>query len=221
MGNTYGYIRVSSRDQNEDRQIDAMNQLKIVPKNIYIDKQSGKDFERPEYKKLCAFHQFVARGVRAYAYPVLFFAAAVMFLALGIAFGNPAFYAGAGVLFVLACALPPVALAMQNAKLGKKIAQNPDYLKTEQLFQFGEESFRLTIRAGARTEEVEIPYAQVLRIYETKEYFYIYIGRSQALIVGKADITEGSADELAVFLRKLGKRFREKKNLRAQPPHAA
>lgn len=52
MGNTYGYIRVSSRDQNEDRQIDAMNQLKIVPKNIYIDKQSGKDFERPEYKKL-------------------------------------------------------------------------------------------------------------------------------------------------------------------------
>ncbi len=52
MGNTYGYIRVSSRDQNEDRQIDAMDQLKIVPKNIYIDKQSGKDFERPEYKKL-------------------------------------------------------------------------------------------------------------------------------------------------------------------------
>ena len=52
MGNTYGYIRVSSRDQNEDRQIDAMNQLKIDPKNIYMDKQSGKDFERPEYKKL-------------------------------------------------------------------------------------------------------------------------------------------------------------------------
>ena len=52
MGNTYGYIRVSSRDQNEDRQIDAMNQMKIAPKNIYIDKQSGKDFERPEYKKL-------------------------------------------------------------------------------------------------------------------------------------------------------------------------
>ena len=52
MGNTYGYIPVSSRDQNEDRQIDAMDQLKIVPKNIYIDKQSGKDFERPEYKKL-------------------------------------------------------------------------------------------------------------------------------------------------------------------------
>ena len=48
MGNTYGYIRVSSRDQNEDRQIDAMDQLKIVPKNIYIDKQSGKDFERPD-----------------------------------------------------------------------------------------------------------------------------------------------------------------------------
>ena len=52
MGNTYGYVRVSSRDQNEDRQIDAMNQLKIAPKNIYMDKQSGKDFNRPQYKKL-------------------------------------------------------------------------------------------------------------------------------------------------------------------------
>lgn len=52
MGNIYGYIRVSSRDQNENRQIDAMKQLQIPGKNIYIDKQSGKDFERPAYKKL-------------------------------------------------------------------------------------------------------------------------------------------------------------------------
>ena len=52
MGNIYGYIRVSSRDQNENRQIDAMNQLQIPDKNIFIDKQSGKDFERPAYRKL-------------------------------------------------------------------------------------------------------------------------------------------------------------------------
>ena len=52
MGNIYGYIRISSRDQNENRQIDAMNQIPIPEKNIYIDKQSGKDFERPAYKKL-------------------------------------------------------------------------------------------------------------------------------------------------------------------------
>ena len=48
---TYGYIRVSSRDQNEDRQLVALQAL-VKMKNIYIDKQSGKDFERPQYKKL-------------------------------------------------------------------------------------------------------------------------------------------------------------------------
>ena len=48
---TYGYIRVSSRDQNEDRQLDALKTL-VKLKNIYMDKQSGKDFNRPQYKKL-------------------------------------------------------------------------------------------------------------------------------------------------------------------------
>ncbi|MCL2311697.1 MAG: recombinase family protein [Firmicutes bacterium] len=48
----YGYIRVSSTDQNEDRQLIAMTELNIPPKNLYIDKQSGKDFERPSYKSL-------------------------------------------------------------------------------------------------------------------------------------------------------------------------
>lgn len=48
----YGYIRVSSIDQNEDRQLVAMNELNIIPDNIYIDKQSGKDFDRPAYKDL-------------------------------------------------------------------------------------------------------------------------------------------------------------------------
>lgn len=50
--NTYGYIRVSSRDQNEDRQLIAMREINVPEKNIYMDKQSGKDFERPQYKKL-------------------------------------------------------------------------------------------------------------------------------------------------------------------------
>ena len=50
--NIYGYIRVSSRDQNEDRQIIAMKEINVPEKNIYMDKQSGKDFERPQYKKL-------------------------------------------------------------------------------------------------------------------------------------------------------------------------
>lgn len=48
----YGYIRVSSTDQNEDRQIIAMCEQKIPEKNLYIDKQSGKDFECPAYRRL-------------------------------------------------------------------------------------------------------------------------------------------------------------------------
>ena len=51
-GNIYGYVRVSSRDQNEDRQLMAFETLRIPKKNIYIDKQSGKDFERPQYRKM-------------------------------------------------------------------------------------------------------------------------------------------------------------------------
>ena len=49
---TYGYIRVSSADQNEDRQLIAMEGLDIPPNNLFIDKQSGKDFDRPSYKRL-------------------------------------------------------------------------------------------------------------------------------------------------------------------------
>lgn len=52
MNNIYGYVRVSSRDQNEDRQLIAMNEMGIKKKNIYIDKQPGKDFDRPRYKKM-------------------------------------------------------------------------------------------------------------------------------------------------------------------------
>lgn len=52
MGEVYGYIRVSSRDQNEDRQLIAMREVPIPEKNIYIDKQSGKDFNRPMYRKV-------------------------------------------------------------------------------------------------------------------------------------------------------------------------
>ncbi len=52
MGNVYGYVRVSSREQNEDRQIIAMREMQVPEENIYIDKQSGKDFNRPQYKRL-------------------------------------------------------------------------------------------------------------------------------------------------------------------------
>ena len=46
---TYAYIRVSSQEQNEERQLVAMRQLNIPPSNIFMDKQSGKNFDRPNY----------------------------------------------------------------------------------------------------------------------------------------------------------------------------
>jgi len=49
---TYGYARVSSVDQHEDRQIMALHELNIAASQIYTDKQSGKDFDRPQYKAL-------------------------------------------------------------------------------------------------------------------------------------------------------------------------
>jgi DNA invertase Pin-like site-specific DNA recombinase len=48
----YGYVRVSSREQNEDRQLVALEEYKVNKKNIFIDKQSGKDFNRTNYKQL-------------------------------------------------------------------------------------------------------------------------------------------------------------------------
>ena len=52
MPKVYGYIRVSSQDQNEDRQHIAMARHQIPRKQIYVDKQSGKDFVRPQYRKM-------------------------------------------------------------------------------------------------------------------------------------------------------------------------
>ncbi len=48
----YGYIRVSTKEQNEDRQVDALKAYEIPQKNVFMDKQSGKDFERPAYQQL-------------------------------------------------------------------------------------------------------------------------------------------------------------------------
>lgn len=52
MGKEYGYIRVSTKEQNTDRQHIAMREIGLGRKNVYTDKQSGKDFERPQYQRL-------------------------------------------------------------------------------------------------------------------------------------------------------------------------
>ena len=54
---TYGYIRVSSADQNEIRQLIAMRERNVPKQNIYLDKQSGKDFDRPQYQNLVSHLQ--------------------------------------------------------------------------------------------------------------------------------------------------------------------
>ena len=48
----YGYVRVSTKEQNEDRQVIALKELGVPESNIFIDKLSGKNFERPQYKKM-------------------------------------------------------------------------------------------------------------------------------------------------------------------------
>ncbi len=48
----YGYARISSKDQNEDRQIISLREMEVPMKNIFVDRQSGKDFDRPQYQKL-------------------------------------------------------------------------------------------------------------------------------------------------------------------------
>ena len=52
MGSVYAYCRVSSPDQNEECQLICMRELQVPKENIFVDKQSGKDFNRPQYKKL-------------------------------------------------------------------------------------------------------------------------------------------------------------------------
>lgn len=52
MRNVFGYVRVSATDQNEDRQLIALQEKNVPASHIYVDKQSGKDFQRPQYRKL-------------------------------------------------------------------------------------------------------------------------------------------------------------------------
>ena len=52
MSKIYGYVRVSSVDQNEERQLVEMKKVGVPSENVFIDKQSGKNFDRPNYKRL-------------------------------------------------------------------------------------------------------------------------------------------------------------------------
>ena len=57
MGNIYGYVRISSIEQNEDRQMIALKKAGVSDSHIFMDKQSGKDFHRANYEKLVSILQ--------------------------------------------------------------------------------------------------------------------------------------------------------------------
>lgn len=160
-----------------------------------------------DYKRMNAFHLLVARGVRTYVSTIVFGIAAFAFLLIALIVKNYTFLAGAAALFLLAAAWPFITLAMQNGKISKYLRENRTYEKSEQFFTFGESGFHLKICADGREEEYDIPYEQVLRIYERADRFYIYIGRAQALILKKDEI-EGGGTALTPLFVPLGKRFR-------------
>ena len=57
-GNTYGYVRVSTQEQNEARQLAAMRSFGVAEENITVEKLSGKDFRRPRYRRLVVLRFF-------------------------------------------------------------------------------------------------------------------------------------------------------------------
>lgn len=165
-----------------------------------------------DYKKLGAFHLLYARGIRTYVNTIVFGVAAIVFLVIALLTKNLAFIAGAGILFVLAAAWPFLMIAVQNGKVNKKLQTNRNYERAVQYFTFKEDGILLKICIGNQTEEHDIPYTQIPRIYERKDRFYIYIGPSQVLIVKKSDIDD--SEGLVSVFRTLGKRFHEQKGLR-------
>lgn len=169
-----------------------------------------------EYKRFSAYHLFVARGIRAYLYPIVFILFGAVLLAAGIVSSNSVLFFGAAVLFAVALALPAIMLALQNAKIEKSVRANRNFLRTSHSFAFSEEGIRLTVKVQEKQEEYDIPYANIVRIFERPDVFYIYIGGTQALIVPKSGLEGGTADDLAKLFRVLNKRFREKKNLRGK-----
>lgn len=160
-----------------------------------------------DYKQMNAFHLLVARGVRTYVSPIVFAAAAVVFLLIALLVKNYTFLAGSIVLFLLAAAWPFLTLALQNGKIAKRLRENPNYERSEQFYTFREGGFHLRVRANGREEEYDLAYDDVLRIYERPDRFYIYIGRAQALILKDAEI-EGGKEALRPVFAALGMRFR-------------
>ena len=163
-----------------------------------------------EYKRFGIFHTLRARWWYIAIISAMFLLCGGALVALGI------YRAEVGIIVCLAfaCGFPFFNLFLQLKRIKQSVARNRNFKDTEQFFVFSEEGISLQIRIGTRSSDYEVPYAQIVKVYETPTHFYIYIGRAQALILNKKDIDEGNTVELCALLKKgLGKRFREKKSL--------
>lgn len=168
-----------------------------------------------EYKRFGIFHTLRARWWYIAMLSGLFWVCGAGLLALGILRGDAGIVSCAAICFVVACGFPFLNCYLQVSRIKQSVARNRNFNETEQHFTFSEEGLSLQIRIGNRASDYEVPYAQILKAYETNTNFYLYIGRAQALIINKKDVDEGSVNELCALLRKgLKKRFREKKKLR-------
>ena len=171
---------------------------------VYAEYRNNVD----EYKRFCAFHLLYARGIRTYLFPAFFCLFAVLLIVMAVLSSNEVLYAGAAVLLIVAALLPPLNVWIQNGKINKRMRLDDSYEKVTQSFIFSAGGIHLSVRARGKTEEYDIPYSQVLRVYERKYVYYIYIGTTQALILRKAGIKEDEPGELQKFFEILGKRFR-------------
>ncbi len=172
--------------------------------------------ELSEYKRMAAFHRLVACGFRTYLFPAFLFLAGALLFVFAVLSGNGVLYGGGAVLIVFSVAVLFAAIFVQNARIEKNVRNNPNYLESEHEYAFTEEGIRLCVRCRGAEEQHEIPWESVVRVYERKDRFYLYLSRTQALILPKKDITSGSADDLALLFRIKGKQFKEMKKLRGK-----
>lgn len=186
-------------------------------KMVYAEYRNNVD----EYKRFCAFHLLYARGIRSYIFSVFFCLLAILFVVMAAITSNALLYVGAAVLLIVAIALPLLGVWAQNGKINKRIRQDDSFVKATQSFLFSESGIHLTVRSRGKSEEYDIPYTRIPRIFERKDVYYIYIGATQALIVRKADIREDVPGELRGYFRTLGKRYRTRGRIAADDePHA-
>lgn len=164
-----------------------------------------------KFKQFSAFHLLVARGIRSYAFPIVFWVFGILMFVAAIVSKNTVLYVAAAVLVLIGFFLPFLFVWMQNGRINKRYRGDDGYEKIRQIFSFSQSGLHLLLKARGKEEEYDMPYEQILRIYELKDVYYVYIGAAHALIIEKASVREDYEGELKGYFRTIGKRFREKR----------